>query len=91
MRWLLEPLILRRSWLLVPICFLCSASALPELLLRRRVLPFPPKPEDVAWQEGRSWYHNMKNQTAESFQDDSSYYSKLMCFLVLVLAVLTAI
>jgi hypothetical protein len=66
------------------IAFLCSAAALPELLINRRFLPNPPSPESVAWADDKSWYHNFKNYTAESFAADSGYYSKLTCFVILV-------
>lgn len=73
------------------IAFLCAATALPELWLRRRVRPLPPPPEAIAWQEGRSWYHNMKNLAAETVRADASYFAKLGSFLVLVLLLATTI
>lgn len=64
--------------------FLCSASAFPELLINRRLLPLPPAPEAILWSPYRSWYHNFKNLTAESFRADPSYFSKLTCFVILL-------
>lgn len=63
--------------------FLCSASALPEMLFNRRFLPHAPDPESIAWVADKSWYHNFKNITAESFRADPSYFSKLACFVIL--------
>jgi hypothetical protein len=72
------------SALVVFAAFLCSASAFPELLINRRLLPHAPDPESIAWAADASWYHNFKNITAESFRADPSYFSKLACFVILV-------
>jgi len=64
--------------------FLMCASAFPELVIRRRLFPRQPSEESVAWQENESYYHNWKNQGAESLRADPSYYAKLFSFLTVL-------
>lgn len=70
-----------------PLALLCSAAAFPAMLVTERWLPIPPAPEAIAWQPGKGWYHNMKNWTTEAFRADAQWWSKAMCFGVVVLII----
>lgn len=65
------------------IALLCSAVAFPAMLFERP-LPLPPPASAIAWQQGRSWFHNMKNLSSESLRADCQWWSKALCFAVLV-------
>lgn len=69
------------------VAFLCMATAWPELMLRRRSDPLDPPAAAIAWEPGRSWYHNMKNHAAECVRADCSWWAKTLSFIILVQSV----
>jgi len=70
--------------------FLCSATAFPAMLFER-LLPNKPDPMKVAFDPGRSWYHNYKNITSETVRADCQYFSKFFAFVIVALAVLAGV
>lgn len=67
----------------VALAMLASAAAFPAMLFER-LLPIKPDPKLIAYQYDRSRYHNLKNQTTERFRADAQWWSKFMCFLVVI-------
>lgn len=66
--------------------FLCSATAFPAMLFER-VLPNKPDPMKIAFDPGRSWYHNFKNVTSETLRADCQWWSKCLAFVIVLLAI----
>ena len=65
---------------------LCSGTAFPAMLFER-FKPIAPDPSKLEWEDDRTWYHNMKNITTESIRADSQWYSKFLCFVILMQAI----
>lgn len=76
---------MRARWL--PVAFLCSAIGFLTQW-REQWFSASPPPEKVLWDPKGSWFHNMKNQSTEWVRGDAEYWSKLFCFVIVVLAVL---
>jgi len=71
---------------LLLVAFICSALSFPAMVVTDRALPRPPAPERVQWQEDRSWFHNMKNETTEAVRADAQWWSKFLAFVVVTQA-----
>lgn len=74
-----------------PIALICSAISFPAMPFRGHAWPTMPTPESVAWQDGRTFFHNMKNVTSEMYAADAMWWSKFSCFVVLILSLIIAI
>ena len=66
--------------------FLCSASAFPAMLFER-VKPCAPDPMRIAFDPGRTFYHNYKNLSTEYVRADSQWWSKFLAFVIVALAI----
>lgn len=76
------------SALLLPLAMLCSAISFPAMLFERAVPRLPPV-ERLKWDDDESWFHNLKNITTEFMRADPQWWSKCLCFCVLVLILTT--
>jgi hypothetical protein len=76
----------RNIMFMLPVAFLCSASAFP-LMLFERVKPYAPDPMRIAFDPGRSAYHNYKNVSTEYVRADSQWWSKFLAFVIVALAI----
>lgn len=70
--------------------FLCSASAFP-LMLFERVKPYAPGPMRIAFDPGRTFYHNYKNLTTEYVRADAQWWSKFLGFVIVTLGILAVL
>ena len=69
------------------ISFICAASAFP-LMLFERFKPLAPDPMKIAFDTGRSAYHNYKNLWTETLRADCQWWGKFLAFVIAALAVL---
>lgn len=72
------------SFLLLPLAMLCSAVSFPAMLFER-ALPRMPPVERLKWDDDESWFHNLKNISTEFMRADPQWWSKFLCFCILVL------
>jgi hypothetical protein len=68
---------------------LCSAVSFPAMVLFERGLPNLPPADRTEHEVG--WYHSAKNYTTECLRADAQWWSKCLCFMVLVLAVVALV
>ena len=71
--------------------FICAATAFPAMLFER-FKPLAPDPMKIAFDPGRSWYHNYKNLWTETLRADCQWHGKFLAFVItslVVIAVLT--
>jgi len=72
------------------ISFICAASAFP-LMLFERFKPLAPDPMKIAFDPGRSAYHNYKNLWTETLRADCQWLGKFLAFLITSLAVIAVL
>ena len=70
--------------------FLCAATAFPAMLFER-FKPLAPDPMKIAFDPGRSFYHNYKNLWTETLRADYQWWGKFLAFAVVTLAVLAVL
>ena len=72
------------------VSLLCAASAFPVMLFER-FKPLAPDPMKIAFDPGRSAYHNYKNLWTETLRADCQWWGKFLAFTVVTLAVLAVL
>lgn len=60
-------------------------------MLFERLKPLAPSPMKVAFDPGRSFYHNYKNLATETLRADCQWFSKFLAFVIVALAVLAGV
>ncbi len=72
------------------VSLLCAASAFPVMLFER-FKPLAPDPMKIAFDPGRSAYHNYKNLWTKTLRADCQWWGKFLAFAVVTLAVLAVL
>lgn len=71
-----------KKLLALPIAFAVSGLSFPLMLFERWKPNLPP--EEQITKEG-SWFHRFKDRTTETIREDAQWWSKFLCFVILLL------
>jgi len=72
------------------VAFLCAALGF-TVQWREQWGPAKPKPERIAWEHDRSWFHNLKNLWTETLRADCEWWGKFLAFVIIVQGILLTV